>query len=33
MLWVLISTLSEVLLWNNFEMGEYLGVVKRRLDD
>lgn len=33
MLWVLINTLSEVLLWNNFEMGAYLGVVKRRLDD
>ena len=27
MLWILISTLNEKLLWSNFEMGSYLGTV------
>ena len=30
-LWILISTLNEKLLWSNFEMGRYLGMVQFRL--
>ena len=32
-LWLLISTLNEKLLWSNFEMGRYLGMVKFSLGE
>ena len=32
-LWILISTLNEKLLWSNFEMARYLGMVQFRLGE
>ena len=32
-LWILISTLNEKLLWSNFEMERYLGVLQFRLGE
>ena len=32
-LWILISTLNEKLLWSNFEMARYLGMIQFRLGE